>query len=263
LKASIRAHGLAQSLRQTLRCGREDAHRRRQPPLPGALRTGGIRRHRRWRHRHRDNPGSSDHRIRGRRPDWSRGTITARRNGSAPLPPGRRSASRPPKSNHLSSWATDYLPANIKEFEDAASKWLRDNAWQLRYIGGDVGSFVADSDEAGHAFQTEAGHLFQFHAGRDSDLKRCPAHPRCERSRRRLIEPLRRPALFGRSRRPPLSQSERRSLYGRFKILPSGPSGCIEALGPAGQGVGYRSGSGDQDQMAAPGNVQPAGQRAA
>jgi hypothetical protein len=53
LKASIRAHGLAQSLRQTLRCDREDAHRRRQPPLSGALRTGGIRRHRRWRHRHR------------------------------------------------------------------------------------------------------------------------------------------------------------------------------------------------------------------
>ena len=44
--------------------------------------------------------------------------------------------------NHLPSWASEYLPANIKEFEDAASKWLRDNAWQLRYIGGDVGSFV-------------------------------------------------------------------------------------------------------------------------
>ena len=29
----------------------------------------------------------------------------------------------------------------------------------------------ADSDEAGHAFQSDAGHLFQSDAGRDSDLK--------------------------------------------------------------------------------------------
>ena len=29
---------------------------------------------------------------------------------------------------------------------------------------------VADSDEAGHAFQSEAGHLFRREAGRDSDL---------------------------------------------------------------------------------------------
>jgi hypothetical protein len=28
----------------------------------------------------------------------------------------------------------------------------------------------ADSDEAGHAFQSEAGHLFRGEAGRDSDL---------------------------------------------------------------------------------------------
>ena len=28
----------------------------------------------------------------------------------------------------------------------------------------------ADSDEAGHAFQSEAGHLFRSEAGRDSDL---------------------------------------------------------------------------------------------
>jgi hypothetical protein len=28
----------------------------------------------------------------------------------------------------------------------------------------------ADSDEAGHAFQSEAGHLFRREAGRDSDL---------------------------------------------------------------------------------------------
>jgi hypothetical protein len=33
----------------------------------------------------------------------------------------------------------------------------------------------ADSDEAGHAFQSEAGHLFRYEAGRDSDLK--PATP--------------------------------------------------------------------------------------
>ena len=39
--------------------------------------------------------------------------------------------------NHLPSWVSEYLPANIEEFEDAASKWLR-----LRYIGGDVGAFV-------------------------------------------------------------------------------------------------------------------------
>jgi hypothetical protein len=28
----------------------------------------------------------------------------------------------------------------------------------------------ADSDKAGHAFQSEAGHLFRREAGRDSDL---------------------------------------------------------------------------------------------
>jgi hypothetical protein len=38
---------------------------------------------------------------------------------------------------------------------------------------------VADSDEAGHAFQSEAGHLFQREAGRDSDLK--PATTACFR----------------------------------------------------------------------------------
>ena len=43
---------------------------------------------------------------------------------------------------HLPAWLSEYLPANISEFEDAASKWLRDNAWRLRYIGGDVGAFV-------------------------------------------------------------------------------------------------------------------------
>jgi hypothetical protein len=29
---------------------------------------------------------------------------------------------------------------------------------------------IADSDEAGHAFQSEAGHLFRSDAGRGSDL---------------------------------------------------------------------------------------------
>jgi hypothetical protein len=29
---------------------------------------------------------------------------------------------------------------------------------------------AADSDEAGHAFQSEAGHLFRSEAGRGSDL---------------------------------------------------------------------------------------------
>jgi len=34
----------------------------------------------------------------------------------------------------------------------------------------DLFSIVADSDEAGHAFQSEAGHLFRSEAGRRSDL---------------------------------------------------------------------------------------------
>ena len=43
---------------------------------------------------------------------------------------------------HLPIWASEYLPANIDEFETAASRWLRDNAWRLQTIGGDVGSFL-------------------------------------------------------------------------------------------------------------------------
>ena len=35
----------------------------------------------------------------------------------------------------------------------------------------DGNKIVADSDEAGHAFQYEAGHRFRSEAGRDSDLK--------------------------------------------------------------------------------------------
>lgn len=43
---------------------------------------------------------------------------------------------------HLPTWASGYLPANVEEFEAAASKWLRDNAWQLRFVGRDVGVFL-------------------------------------------------------------------------------------------------------------------------
>jgi hypothetical protein len=37
----------------------------------------------------------------------------------------------------------------------------------------------ADSDEAGHAFQSEAGHLFRSEAGRGSDLMSASARRRC------------------------------------------------------------------------------------
>jgi predicted PurR-regulated permease PerM len=43
---------------------------------------------------------------------------------------------------HLPAWASAYLPANVEEFEVAASKWLRDNAWQLRFVGRDIGLFL-------------------------------------------------------------------------------------------------------------------------
>src|SRR4029079_18720798 len=43
---------------------------------------------------------------------------------------------------HLPSWLTEYLPANIKEFEIAAAAWLRENAAQLRSIGSDVGEVL-------------------------------------------------------------------------------------------------------------------------
>jgi len=36
---------------------------------------------------------------------------------------------------------------------------------------------LADSDEAGGAFQTEAGHPFRFHSGRRSDLKPALSEP--------------------------------------------------------------------------------------
>ena len=40
-------------------------------------------------------------------------------------------------------------------------------AW---FIGAGASALAADSDEAGHAFQSEAGHLFRSEAGRGSDL---------------------------------------------------------------------------------------------
>ena len=40
---------------------------------------------------------------------------------------------------------------------------------QLRQAVADLG-YSADTDEAGHAFQSEAGHLFRPEAGRRSDL---------------------------------------------------------------------------------------------
>jgi hypothetical protein len=47
---------------------------------------------------------------------------------------------------------------------------------------------IADSDEAGHAFQSEAGHLFRSEAGRGSDLmsatlRRAGDIPPCIRQR--------------------------------------------------------------------------------
>ena len=44
---------------------------------------------------------------------------------------------------HLPSWASEYLPTSIDALEVAASKWLREHAWQLRFVGRDVGIFLA------------------------------------------------------------------------------------------------------------------------
>ncbi len=43
---------------------------------------------------------------------------------------------------HLPAWMSEYIPANIAELEAAMSKWLRDNAWQLRFVGRDLGLFL-------------------------------------------------------------------------------------------------------------------------
>jgi len=44
--------------------------------------------------------------------------------------------------SHLPPWTREYLPGNIQEFEVAAAEWLRENAWQLRFVGQDVGIFL-------------------------------------------------------------------------------------------------------------------------
>jgi predicted PurR-regulated permease PerM len=43
---------------------------------------------------------------------------------------------------HLPPWASEYLPNNIEEFEVAMSRWLRENAWQLRSVGREAGIFL-------------------------------------------------------------------------------------------------------------------------
>lgn len=43
---------------------------------------------------------------------------------------------------HLPPWISAYLPGNIAELEAAISKWLRNNAWELRFFGRDVGLFL-------------------------------------------------------------------------------------------------------------------------
>jgi predicted PurR-regulated permease PerM len=71
--------------------------------------------------------------------------------------------------SHLPAWASNWVPADPDELKEAASAWLRDNAGQLRSIGGDVwlalvhvligmiiGGMVAVSREVG---ATERGPL--------------------------------------------------------------------------------------------------------
>ena len=66
--------------------------------------------------------------------------------------------------------STFFLPALQREFV-----WTADQICELfdslmrRY------PISADSDEAGHAFQSEAGHLFRSEAGRGSALRRASA----------------------------------------------------------------------------------------
>jgi hypothetical protein len=54
-----------------------------------------------------------------------------------------------------------------------ATKQDREYSLLIWILPAQIGTLdkLADSDEAGHAFQSEAGHLFQREAGRDSDLK--------------------------------------------------------------------------------------------
>lgn len=43
---------------------------------------------------------------------------------------------------HLPGWVSYYLPDNVEEIEAAASRWLRANAWQLQFVGRNVGMFL-------------------------------------------------------------------------------------------------------------------------
>lgn len=43
---------------------------------------------------------------------------------------------------HLPAWVSDYLPGNVEDIEAAASRWLRANAWQLQFVGRNVGMFL-------------------------------------------------------------------------------------------------------------------------
>jgi predicted PurR-regulated permease PerM len=40
--------------------------------------------------------------------------------------------------NHLPPWASEYLPGSITELQAALSRWLRENAHQLQFVGRDV-----------------------------------------------------------------------------------------------------------------------------
>ena len=47
---------------------------------------------------------------------------------------------------------------------------LSENQMGYQSLSADKVAALADTDEAGHAFQYEAGHRFRFEAGRGSDL---------------------------------------------------------------------------------------------
>ncbi len=44
--------------------------------------------------------------------------------------------------DYLPAWIIDYLPANITEWQDTVSEWLRGNARDLGIIGQDIGKFI-------------------------------------------------------------------------------------------------------------------------
>lgn len=43
---------------------------------------------------------------------------------------------------HLPAWVSNYLPGNVEDIETAVSRWLRANAWQLQFVGRNVGMFL-------------------------------------------------------------------------------------------------------------------------